>query len=129
MIVARIREQNLLATITAGSWILLLLLSIAALMFASIRFAAGLFVGGLVAIGNFYWLRGTLRRLLRQEEPNRASRLARIRYLLRFAVLGITIYTLIVHVRIDPIGLLVGLSILVVTISALALYTLTSKGD
>jgi hypothetical protein len=57
-----------------------------------------------------------------------ASRFAQVRYILRLAVLGIIIWLLIRFASIDIIGLLIGLSITVLNIIALALYRVARKG-
>lgn len=128
MTAARISDHNLFAAITGGSWLLLLILAAGGYLFVSPRFAAGVLAGGVLAISNFYWLRGSLRRLL-QQPAVRAGGLARARYTFRYAVLGFAIYLLIVRIGIDPLGLLLGLSVLVIVISALALYMLKTKGE
>ncbi len=123
-----INEDRLFAAVTAGSWVLVGVLSLAGYVFGSGRFAAGILAGGILAIGNFYWLKNTLRRVL-QLQPRQAGSFAQFRYLLRLALVALVLYLLIVHARIDIIGLILGLSVLVVVIMGLSLYMLLDKGE
>ncbi|CAG0963435.1 hypothetical protein GEOBC_00861 [Geobacteraceae bacterium] len=123
-----INEDRLFAAVTTGSWILVVILSLAGYVFGSGSFAAGILAGGILAIGNFYWLKNTLRRVLNLQ-PRQASNFAQFRYLLRLALVALTLYLLIVHTQIDIIGLIIGLSVLVVVIMGLSLYMLLDKGE
>jgi hypothetical protein len=128
MTVAMTKEPDLSTSVTTGSWVLLAALVIGGACFGSLRFAGGVLAGGLIAIGNYYWLLNIMQRVLygQQDKP---ERFAIVRYLLRLSVAGALIYLLIVKLGIDIRGLLLGLSILVLTITALALYTLNTKGE
>lgn len=124
---ARIHDENIFAYLAAANWVLLVLFSLAALLIGSIPFAASIVAGGLLAIINFYWLLSVLKRVLRLP-AHQASRFAQVRYILRLAILGIIIWLLIRFASIDIIGLLIGLSITVLNIIALALYRVARKG-
>ncbi len=128
MTAARINENNIFAALNVCSWCLLALLTLAGLIFGSQRFAAGLAAGGILAILNYYWLRTILERVLSQR-PGHAGRFVQIRYVLRLALLALVIYWLITHGGIDIVGLLVGLSVIVIIIMALSIYMLTTKGE
>jgi len=123
-----INEDRLFAAVTAGSWVLVAVLFLAGYLFGSGRFAAGILAGGILAIGNFYWLKNTLRRVL-QLQPQQAGSFAQFRYLLRLALVALVLYLLIVHTGIDIIGLILGLSVLVAVIMGLSLYMLLDKGE
>ena len=124
----RITDDNIFTVLTAGSWVLLTLLTIGGLIFGSPGFAAGVLAGGLLAIANFYWLLSILKRVLLLP-AGKASRFAQVRYVVRLALMALVIWLLIVRVGIDVIGLLVGLSVLVINIITLSIYRLTLKGD
>ncbi len=128
MTAARINENNIFAALNVGSWLLLALLSLAGLIFGSLRFATGIAVGGILAILNYYWLRTILERVLAQR-PGHPGRFVQIRYVLRLALLALVVYWLITHGGIDIVGLLVGLSVIVIAIMALSIYMLTTKGE
>ena len=125
---ARITENNIFAAVTRGSWILLGVLAGAGYLLHSARFATGVLTGGILVLANFYWLRSILTRALNLQ-PEKAPRYAHLRYLVRLIVIGIIIAVLIVRAHIDVIGLLVGLSIVVVMMTALSLYMFAAKGE
>jgi hypothetical protein len=124
----RINDDNIFTVLAVGSWALLALLTIGALIMGSPRFAAGVLTGGLLAIANFFWMLSILKRVL-LVPSGRAGRFVQVRYVLRLGVLALVIWFLIVRVGIDAIGLLVGLSVLVINIIVLSIYRLTLKGD
>lgn len=121
-----IRDENLLAVLFRGGWVLLILLVTGSLLFAAPRFAAGVLAGGLLALANFAWLRNILARSLNLE-ARQAARFAQVRYLFRLTLLAGAIYLLIVRVGVDIYGLLLGLSILVINIMAVAIYQVTNR--
>jgi hypothetical protein len=127
MSLVKINEDNIFTVITIGSWTLLALLTLAGAVFGSLKFAASVLAGGLLAIANFYWLVSIIKRVLLLP-TEKAGRFAQIRYVLRLAVMALMIWVLITYVGVHVIGLLVGLSVLVINIIALAFYKLTLKG-
>ena len=123
----RINDENIVTVLNAGSWILLALMACAGLLFVSGKFALGVLTGGVLAIANFHWLQSIMKRALLLP-AERVSGFARIRYVLRLAIIAIVIWTMIVRVGIDLKGLFVGLSVLVINIFALTIYRLLCKG-
>ena len=121
-----ISDENLLAVLFRGGWILLILLVTGSLLFAAPGFTAGVLAGGLLALANFAWLKNILARSLNLE-ARQAARFAQLRYLLRLTLLAAAIYLLIVRVGVDVYGLLLGLSILVINIMAVAIYQVTNR--
>ena len=120
-------DHKLFSTLIATSGILLAVLVISGLLFGSQRFAAGIAFGGLLALGNTFWLKRGIERAMGLE-PRLAGRFALVRYLLRLAVLAGLLYLLIVKVGIDIIGLIVGLSVLVIVIIGFSLYRAAHNG-
>ncbi len=127
MSLVKINEDNIFTFLAVGSWVLLALLTLAGAVFVSLKFAASVLTGGVLAIANFYWLLSVIRRVLLLP-AEKAGRFAQIRYVVRLAVMALLIWVLIAHVGVHIIGLIVGLSVLVINIIALALYKLTLKG-
>ncbi len=123
---ARINDENLLALLFRGGWILLLVLALSSLMFASRSFTAGVLAGGLLSLANFTWLRSILARALNLE-ARQAARFAQLRYLLRLTLQGVAIYLLIAVWGVDVYGLLLGLSVLVLNIMAVAVYLAANR--
>ena len=123
----RINDENIITVLNVGSWVLLALLAIAGWLLFSRHFAAGVVAGGVLALVNFYWLHSIMKRTLLLAKGT-AQRFAMSRYLLRLVLIGIAVWILIVRFKIDLIGLLVGLSVLVINIFVLTIYRLISKG-
>lgn len=113
-------EQQIQSLLTKGSWVVLGILVLLSLLFATPIFAVSVAVGGLLAILNLYWLRNTLRRVL-AEQPAASNRYVQVRYLLRFSLLALALYALL-KTGVDVFGLVLGLSVLVINIIILAIY-------
>jgi len=86
-----------------------------ALAFASTRFALGVAAGGVLSVLNFYVLRSLMRGLMRSEHPPKQAGLALL-LMLKFAVMGVAIFLLIHYAPLNPSGMLLGVSIVVVAI-------------
>jgi hypothetical protein len=127
MTVVKIHEDNIFTLLIRGSLILLTILTLGGLLFGSVNFAGSVLIGGLLALTNFYWLRSILGRALQLNQKS-AQQFTQLRYLLRLALLGLTMYLLIVYTRADIFGLLIGLSVLAFNIAALSIYMSTRKG-
>jgi hypothetical protein len=123
----RINEDNIFSWLVGGSLFLSAFLGAASALFISPRFGLSLFAGGVLATANFCWLRRGLEAAMRLHAAI-ASRFATLRYLLRLAVMALLLYFLIVRLGADIFGLLLGLSVLVVNITAFSIYLSTRKG-
>ncbi len=106
-----------------ASWLVLAALTVLGLCWQGREFALGVVVGGLLAVINFhaldYALQGTLGKIstLREEgEAGRAKSAFAVRQILRFFALVAIIYLLIRHGWVDVLGLVVGLSTIVLTL-------------
>jgi hypothetical protein len=123
----RINEDNIFSWLVGGSLLLSGVLGAATALFISLKFGVSLMAGGLLATANFLWLRRALETALRLQPAN-ASRFATLRYLLRLAVMAFLLYLLVVHLGANIFGLLLGLSVLVLNITAFSIYLSTRKG-
>jgi hypothetical protein len=123
----KISEDNIFTVLSVGSIALLTLVSGAGLLAGYPRFAAGVASGGILALFNFYWLLSAMKRAL-DMPASKAATFAQVRHLLRLGLAGIILYILIVKLGISIVGLLVGLSVLVINITLLAFYKMTLKG-
>jgi len=120
-------DPDLFRTLTAASGILLALLVGGGWIFGSQQFAAGIACGGLLALGNTFWLKRSIERAMGLE-PRQAGRFAVFRYVVRLAVLAGLLYLFIVKIGIDIIGLVLGLSVLVIVIIGCSLYRAARNG-
>lgn len=121
-------ESNILSIVYRTSWLILAAMTIGSLIFASGEFAISVALGGLIALGNNFWLRSILERMLIQQ-PSNPKTYAIVRYILRLTITAI-IFLLLMKVGINIFGLLTGLSILVISITAVSVYlSLSDKGE
>jgi hypothetical protein len=82
-------------------------------------FAWGIFCGGLLATANFHLLARTLKKAL--TPPNLLSHnVILAKYYIRFAITAVIIFFLIRSHLVHPIGLIIGLSVVVASIMAAA---------
>jgi hypothetical protein len=124
----RITDDNLLPAMFRFSWLLLLVLTAAGLLLGSVRMGLSILVGGMVAIANNYWLRNILQRILIQQRSD-ASTYAIFRFVLRYLLLALVVLSAL-KAGADIAGLLLGLSVLVITTILFTFYTLMQpKGD
>ena len=80
-------------------------------------------LGGLIIIANFGILQHTVRRAFSSDGLMRRRKMSIIaKYYLRLLALGVIIYFLIDCGWVDPVGLAVGLSTVVISIIALGIY-------
>lgn len=110
-----------------GSSVSTIVLSIAGLIVFSWQFAAGVFAGGLVATANCFWLKSILQRAMGLP-VRQAVRFTQLRYGIRLGFIAVIVSVLIIYCKINVIGLILGLSVVVITISAMAVYLATLDG-
>jgi len=107
-------QQRLLKFVTRANWLLLLFASLVGSMVASPDFAKGIIFGGLLVTVNFHLLYRTLRKAF---TPPRVSShgVVLAKYYIRFILSGIILFFLISRHIVNPLGLFVGLSVVVVS--------------
>ena len=116
-------QQRILSFVTRTNWILFIITSIAGLLLLPFDFAMGILCGGLLVTTNFHLLARTLRRAL--TPPHLASHNVVIaKYFLRFTASGFIIFVLIAGHFVNPLGLIIGLSVVVSSIMLATLYEL-----
>ena len=87
-------------------------------------FAKGVLFGGLLVTVNFHLLAGTLRKAL--TPPHLSSHnLIIAKYFLRFIGSGFIIFVLIAGNYVNPVGLVIGLSVVVLSIMLATLCEIT----
>ncbi len=108
-------EQRLIKFVTITNWILFSIVSIAGFLITTPNFAKGIIFGGLIVTINFHMLYRTLKKAFRP--PHLASHnIILAKYYLRFIVSGFIIFVLISNHYVNPIGLFIGLSVVVASI-------------
>ncbi len=112
--------------IESSNWIILGVILIPALIFAPLKFSLGILMGGFISILNFYWMEKGLRGLFQKTGGNvKGPVLAK--YYIRLAVTAVVLYFLIAYETVNVIGLLIGLSIVVINVVITLIFFLTKK--
>ncbi|HUV50387.1 MAG TPA: ATP synthase subunit I [Anaerolineae bacterium] len=114
-------QQRILKFVIKTNWILLSVASIVGIIVSSLHFAMGIISGGLIVTINFHLLYRTLKKAL--TPPHLASfRVVLSKYYIRFILSALIIFVLISKNYVDPIGLFIGLSVVVVSITLATMY-------
>ena len=105
------------------NWAVLLVLSSISYFVMDRSQTAGVILGGLIIIVNFGILQHTIRRAFSSDGATRRSKMSIIaKYYLRILALGAIIYCLITRGLVDPVGLAVGLSTVMLSIVSFGFY-------
>lgn len=104
------------------NWVILLLLASISYFLMSNNFTTGVIIGGLMVIANFHVFQHTIRQGFSADVSRTTKKISVIaKYYLRIAAMGILIYLSLSQKWIDPVGLTVGLSIVVIGIVSLGI--------
>jgi len=109
-----------------ANWVVLAIMVAAGYVGGGREFALGVLVGGLVVVVNFHllhrFLKGTLEKAQQDpESKGRTQAFFAAKQMLRFLVLVVIVYLLVRHGWVNMIGLVVGLSTVVLTLMLLAI--------
>ena len=108
-------QQRILKFVTWANWIVFFISSVLGFVFLPADFARGILFGGLLVTANFHLLARTLKSAF--TPPHLSSHnLVLAKYYLRFLVSGFIIFVLIAGHFVNPLGLVIGLSVVVFSI-------------
>jgi hypothetical protein len=108
-------QKRILTFVTRSNWILFVVSSILAFLLLPAGFARGMLFGGLLVTLNFHLLAKTLKKAL--TPPHLTSHnIVIAKYFLRFFCSGFIIFVLIAGKFVNPLGLIIGLSVVVLSI-------------
>ena len=114
-------EQRLIKFVTITNWVLFSIVSIAGFLITTPDFAKGIIFGGLIVTINFHMLYRTLKKAFRP--PHLGSHnVILAKYYLRFIASGSIIFVLISKHYVNPIGLFIGLSVVVASIMLATIF-------
>ena len=105
-------QKRILNFVLYTNWILFIITSLGGVLFATPAFARGIFFGGLIVTINFHLLYRTLRKSFTPSNlvsPN----VILAKYYVRFFISGIILFILIAGHYVHPLGLFIGLSVVV----------------
>ncbi len=122
----RIEKDPLQARLEITNWLVLAVCLIISVLLMSASFTYGILLGGFISIVNFHWLDRDLRKIFSNLSGKAKSALL-LKYYLRLAVTAVVLYILISQSLVDIIGLLVGLSVVVMNIVLTAVLVFSKK--
>ncbi|QTA77880.1 Putative ATP synthase, protein I [Desulfonema limicola] len=108
-------QERLLKFVTLTNWILFITASIAGLIMSPPDFSRGIIFGGLIVTVNFHLLYRTLKKNLSPSHLT-SHNVILAKYYVRFFISGLIIFFLISNHYVNPIGLFIGLSVVVASI-------------
>lgn len=114
-------QERLIHFITCTNWILLGVAGLTAVIWGPVDFALGIVCGGVIVTVNFHLLARTLKKSL--VPPYVASHhVILAKYYLRFIISAVLIFFLIRQHIVNPLGLFLGLSVVVASIMLATLF-------
>ncbi len=117
-------QKRVVEFVTRANWFLFALTGVLALINLPIDFALGVISGGLIVTVNFHLLSRTLKKSLSPKHLSSHSSIL-AKYYIRFIISGLIIFVLISNHIVHPLGLLTGLSVVVVSIVLATMCELT----
>ncbi|MEE9911441.1 MAG: ATP synthase subunit I [Deltaproteobacteria bacterium] len=121
-----IAKDPLQKRLEIANWIILAILFIPSLIFAPTKFSLGVLLGGFISILNFYGMELGLRGLFKNPAGN-VKRPTMVKYYIRLALTAVVLYFLIAAETVNVIGLIIGLSVVVINITIMMITTLAKK--
>lgn len=110
--------EGLYKEISTQNWIILLILGLAGFFFMSSRVTLGIILGGMLSMANFHVFQHTIGRIFSSEPVlSNKKKIVMIKCYFRLAIMGIIIYMVITTDLVDLVGLVLGLSIIVISIT------------
>ncbi len=114
-------EDPLLQKVRVMNGVIFALLLLGSLILMTPGFTLGVGMGGLIILANFHILYRVLRKALIPEHlaSPKVVKVVIVKYYLRLLGTGIILYVLIAKRMVDPLGLVVGLSVVVINLTLL----------
>lgn len=112
--------------IEISNWIVLFIFFILSLFVFPFKFSLGILLGGFISIVNFHWMGISLRSIFKNLGGNVKGSVM-IKYYIRLVITAIVLYFLITKDTVNVIGLIIGLSVVVINIIFTVAFTAFSK--
>jgi hypothetical protein len=90
------------------------------------EFTLGILLGGLISIVNYHWLYRDVKNVFQHMNDRAKSRIM-LKYYIRFGVTAIALFFIVSSQIVDVIGLLIGLSTIIINIILTAIVALAKK--
>ena len=109
------KQCSIVKFVTISNWIIFFLLGVSGFLIFPLKVALGIILGGLIVVVNFYLLAKTLKNAFIPSNLS-SHRIILAKYYSRFIISGVIIFFLIATHSVHPLGLLIGLSVVVASI-------------
>ncbi len=109
-----------------ANWVVLAVLVLTGAFLFSLKLTLGILLGGLISIVNYHWLCRDVKKVF-QHLTDRAKSRIMFKYYIRFGVTAVVLYFIVSSGIVDVIGLLIGLSTVIVNIVLTAVMALSKK--
>lgn len=123
-----IEKDQIQKKIEIANWIFLALFFIPSLIFAPLKFALGVLLGGFISIINFHWLvRGLQNAFQNLGDEGNIKTPIMTKYIIRLVIIGVVLFLLISGGTVSVVGLVIGLSVVVIGITITLIISIFSK--
>ncbi|MCP3924769.1 MAG: ATP synthase subunit I [Desulfobacterales bacterium] len=117
-------QNRIVSFVTKANWLIFAVASVLSLIILSYEFATGVVAGGLLVTINFHLLYRTLKKAVVPKKFTGHGTII-FKYYVRFVISGLIIFGLMSGRLVDPIGLILGLSIVVASMMAATVFEVT----
>ena len=117
-------QQRLVKFVTRTNWIIFFIATLFGIIMSPPDFYRGIIFGGLIVTVNFHLLSRTLKKALKPTQLS-SHNVILAKYYFRFIASGFIIFVLISEKLVHPLGLILGLSVVVASITLATMYELT----
>ena len=114
------QHRRIVRFVTFTNWVLFSLLSMAGLCFFQPDITKGIVFGGLIVTVNFHMLYRTLEKAFTPPNITSGNSIL-VKYYIRFMISGFIIFVLVSGHYVNPFGLIIGLSVVVISIMLVTL--------
>jgi hypothetical protein len=105
------------------NWVMLGVFVLVSAFLFSPKFTLGVLLGGLISIVNYHWLYRDVKNVFQHLNDRAKSRIM-FKYYIRFGVTAIVLFFIVSSQIVDVIGLLIGLSTVIINIVLTAIVAL-----
>jgi chromate transport protein ChrA len=109
-----------------ANWVVLAVFVLAGALIFSLKFTLGVLLGGLISIVNYHWLCRDVKKVFAHLTDRAKSRIM-FKYYIRFGITAVALYFIVSSGTVEVVGLLIGLSTVIVNIVITAVMALSKK--
>ena len=102
---------------------------IAGFAFVSARTGLGVFVGGILAIANYFWQKHSLKAIFDRAIDGKKSHFLALRYILRYVVLGVSLGASYLTQTVSIVAVIFGLSSFAIAVVIEGITTIFSSSN